>query len=105
MEIEKEFLVHEMSNVISDKSLSDETLTGVIDILSFLEKDAVSAEPVLNQLLKERPRLAPIINNALTRIGTDRGIKLLIESVTKSPSTHKIFELAKHRHLAKNCGA
>ncbi|WP_299265392.1 HEAT repeat domain-containing protein [uncultured Psychrosphaera sp.] len=101
MEVEKEFLVRELSNVIADKSLSDETLTGVIDILSFFEKDALSAEPVLSQLIKDRPRLEPAINNAFIRMGTDKGIKLLIESIASEPSTHKMLELAKHGELAK----
>lgn len=102
IEVEKEFLVREISNVIADKSLSDEALMGVVDILSFLEKDAMSAEPMLKKLIKDRPKLEPAVNNAFVRIGTDRGIKLLIESIANAPTIYKILELAKHGDRAKS---
>lgn len=102
LDVEKNSLVESVIEVITDESLSDEARVGAINILSFMESDALIAESTLTTLLKNEPGFEPTINNALIRIGTDRGIELHIEAIARAPDPYMIFELTKNGHRAKS---
>ena len=102
LEVEKSSLVQALKEVISDASITDQAIMGAIDILAFMENDALSAEPFLTRLLEEKPELEQTLNRAFIRIGTDRGIELLIDAIEKEPTPYMVFELAKYGHRAKS---
>ncbi len=102
LDVEKNSLVESVVEIITDNSLSEEARVGAINILAFMERDALIAESTLIALLKSEPEFEPTINSALIRIGTDRGIELLIEAIAKAPDPHLIFELAKNGHRAQS---
>jgi len=93
MEVDKVNLVKQLSSLITDDELSDEVVSGAINVLSFMKFDAISAEQMLVKLLKDKPQLNNAIENALVKIGTDGGINILINSIAKSPSPYNILEL------------
>jgi len=92
---DRNYLLSSFEKLISDKGLSDEIVAGAIDVIAFLEDDALAIEPTLTKLLKERPSLENPINNAFIAMGTSRGIELLIGSVQTNPAAYNIIEIAK----------
>ena len=92
---DRSLLLSSFEKLISDKELTDEIVAGAIDVIAFLEEDALAIEPTLAKLLKERPSLENAINNAFIRMGTSRGIELLIGSIQGNSAPYNIIEIAK----------
>jgi len=92
---DKGLLLSSFEKLITNKTLSDDVIAGAIEIIAFLEGDALPLEPIFSALLTERPNLESSINNAFISMGTSSGIAMLIESIENNSAEGSIIEIAK----------